>query len=91
MYGWHDRSRSIWSEEYQMDLLSEMCEYFKSHPCLNGLAFWLFADVKSFNATTGVLERPRTFNNKGTLDEHRRPKLAYDKIKQEFAEILNRK
>jgi beta-glucuronidase len=28
--------------------------------------------------------RPRTINDKGTLDEYRRPKLAYDQVQRAF-------
>ena len=87
LYGWRDRARSFWSEEYQADYLSAVCEYFKAHPRFSGLALWHFADARTYSATSGVLGRPRSFNNKGTLDEYRRPKMAYDRVKEEFAAI----
>ena len=87
IYGWHDRMRSFWSEEYQADHLSEVCGYFKTHPRFSGLVFWQFTDGKTYSASAGVLGRPRSFNNKGTLNEYRKPKLAYDIVKQEFATI----
>ena len=87
LYGFRDRIRGFWSEEYQMDYLAEVCQYFKNHERFSGLLLWHFADAKTYTATSGVLGRPRAFNNKGTLDEYRRPKLAYDRVKQEFAAI----
>ena len=87
LYGYHDRVRGFWSEEYQADYLTEVCRYFSTHPRLSGLALWHFADAKTYSATAGVLGRPRSFNNKGTLDEYRRPKLAYDRVKEEFGKI----
>ena len=83
IYGWRDRVRGIWSEEYQADYLDTVCRYFKSHARLNGLALWQFADGRTY-AAANVLGRPRAFNNKGTLDEYRRPKLAYDIVKHHF-------
>lgn len=87
LYGWHDWIHGYWSEEYQADYLSEVCQYFKNHSRLTGLALWQFTDAKSFNASVEILQRPRAFNNKGTLDEYRRPKLAYNRVKAEYAAI----
>jgi beta-glucuronidase len=33
------------------------------------------------------VHRPRGFNNKGIVDEYRRPKIAYQIVKQLFREI----
>ena len=90
LYGCHDRMRSFWSEEYQADLLTEVCRYFKDNQRFSGLALWHFADAKTYSATAGVMGRPRGFNNKGTLDEYRRPKLAYDRVKEEFGKIKHK-
>jgi len=32
------------------------------------------------------MTRPRTMNNKGIVDEYRRPKLAYDIVRYRFLE-----
>ena len=87
LYGCHDRIRGFWSEEYQADYLGVAADYFRDHPRLSGLALWHFADARTYAATSGILGRPRGFNNKGTLDEYRRPKLAYDVVREKFAEI----
>ncbi len=86
IYGWRDRVRTLWSEEYQADYLDEVCRYFESHPRLNGLALWQFTDGRTYAGTT-ALGRPRAFNNKGTLDEYRRPKMAYEVVKRHFAKM----
>ena len=83
IYGWRDRVAGIWSEEYQADYLDAVCAYFRRKKRLTGLALWQFADGRTY-AAGGVLGRPRAFNNKGTLDEYRRPKLAYDVVKKHF-------
>ena len=36
-------------------------------------------------ASAGTMARPRTYNNKGVVDEYRRPKLAYQTVKKCFA------
>lgn len=86
IYGWRDRIRGIWSEEYQADYLDAVCRYFQSSSRLNGLALWQFSDGRTY-AASNVLGRPRAFNNKGTLDEYRRPKLAYDVVKHHFKNL----
>ena len=86
IYGWRDRVRGIWSEEYQADYLDTVCRYVKNHERLSGLALWQFSDGRTY-AASNVLGRPRAFNNKGTLDEYRRPKLAYDVVKKQFKSL----
>lgn len=86
IYGWRDRVRTMWSEEYQADYLDEVCRCFEARPRLNGLAIWHFADSRTY-AGSAALSRPRAFNNKGTLDEYRRPKGVYDVVKRHFAKI----
>jgi len=86
IYNWRDRIAGIWSEEYQADYLDTVCTYFEQRPRVNGLALWQFTDGRTY-AAGGVLGRPRAFNNKGTLDEYRRPKLAYDVVKKHFREL----
>ncbi len=83
IYGWRDRIAGIWSEQYQADYLDTVCSYFKKRKRVSGLAIWQFTDGRTY-AASGVLGRPRSFNNKGTLDEYRRPKLAYDVVKKHF-------
>jgi beta-glucuronidase len=34
-----------------------------------------------------ILGRPRGFNNKGVVDEYRRPKLAYEVVRHRFHKI----
>ncbi|MBR2374609.1 MAG: beta-galactosidase, partial [Lentisphaeria bacterium] len=87
IYGWHDRIQGFWSEEYQADYLETVIKYFAAHPRLSGLALWHFADARTYAATPSVLGRPRAFNNKGVLDEYRRPKMSFDRVKGLFADL----
>ena len=82
VFGCHDRLKAHWSEEYQADYLAEACRCVLGSKRICGMAVWHFADCRTYAAAGGVLKRPRGFNNKGILDEYRRPKLAYDTIKR---------
>jgi beta-glucuronidase len=80
VYGTRDWHRSLWSEEYQEELLKEVIDYFNRQRRICGLGIWQFCDVRTTEETDRMLIRPRGFNNKGILDEYRRPKLAYTSI-----------
>ena len=80
VYGHRSPNRAKWTEEYQCDVLDETLRVYLSHPDVVGVAIWQFCDVR---ITRGWWRaRPRTMNNKGTVDEFRRPKLAYDVVKR---------
>ena len=79
IYGCRQPYRAKWSEEYQSDLLDKSLEIFLNHPRISGAAIWQFCDVRVTFGWFG--SRPRSMNNKGTVDEYRRPKLAYDIVR----------
>ena len=59
------------------------------HPRLNGTFVWQYCDMRAGTRTcrSGVqraLSRPRSFNNKGLLNEYRRPKMAYYAVKKAY-------
>ena len=81
IYNNHERFGSQWSEEYQAALLKEICEDVVKNDRYSGVALWMFADSRSY--VFGV-NRVRGFNNKGSLDEYRRPKLGYDAVTEVF-------
>ena len=85
IYGWHDQLNGIWTEEYQAELLGLVCKAVVSNDRINGVALWQFCDCRTYQGG-GALGRPRAFNNKGTLDEYRRPKAAYKVVKNIFTE-----
>lgn len=82
--GWHDTFHVHWSEEYQADYVRESCRVILGNPEFLGLAVWHFSDCRTY-ASARALCRPRSLNNKGVLDEYRRPKLAYDVLKQAYS------
>jgi beta-glucuronidase len=79
IYGWRDAHGGHWSEQYQTDYLSEVCTQFLARPEISGLALWQFCDGRTYGSSR-ALGRPRTFNNKGIVDEYRRPKDAYGAV-----------
>jgi beta-glucuronidase len=85
IWGWRDRFRAHWSEEFQAEMLDTICRFVKDRPRVSGLALWHFADARTYTSAH-ALKRPRTINDKGTLDEYRRPKLAYDFVRRAFRE-----
>ncbi len=86
IYGWRDRMRAHWSEEYQADYLGTVLDVMKENPWMTGIALWHFADARTYTSSY-ALGRPRTINDKGILDDFRRPKLAFDVVKEKFPTI----
>lgn len=83
IYGFRDRARTKWSEERQADLIRENLEIYRDDPRVTGTFIWQFADCR-VTEEEWFHARPRSHNNKGVVDEYRRPKLAYDVVKEIF-------
>lgn len=81
MYGFRDRGHCKWSEERQADIIRENLEVYKEDKRLSGVFVWQFADCK-VTEEGWFLSRARCHNNKGVVDEYRRPKEAFDVIKE---------
>jgi beta-glucuronidase len=45
---------------------------------------WLFCNCNTYTGTDYMVMRPRGFNNKGLLDEYRRPKMAWKILPELF-------
>ena len=84
LYGYRDRAACKWSEEYQAALLRETLAVYLHDERLSGVFVWQFADCRVTEEGHWFATRPRCHNNKGVLDEYRRPKLAYDAVKAAF-------
>lgn len=83
IYGYRDRARSKWSEERQADIIRENLEVYMNHPDICGVFVWQFADCR-VTEEEWFSTRARSHNNKGIVDEYRRPKMAYDVIREMF-------
>ena len=81
--GYHDAfRRAKWSEERQADILDEQLPAVLGNNRISGLYIWQFADVKV--AEEWAMRRPGTKNNKGVVDEYRRPKLSYFTVQKRY-------
>ena len=78
MYGFHSDEPFVpWSEEYQSELTKHIVDSIQQDERWSGVMLWLFCNANTYTDTTYRVNRPRAFNNKGLLDEYRRPKLAF--------------
>ena len=69
-----------WTENYQTEYLEYTLNLFKKTPNIVGTYIWQYCDIRT--ASENELGRPRSFNNKGLVDEYRRPKEAYHFVKE---------
>ncbi len=84
IYGYRDRSHCKWSEERQADLIRDNLEVYMNDDRITGVFIWQFADCRVTEEGEWFATRARCHNNKGIVDEYRRPKLAYDTVKELF-------
>ena len=85
IYGYRTPAKVKWSEEYQVQALEEQLNAILSYDDCSGVYIWQFCDVRVTNDWWST--RPRTMNNKGIVDEYRRPKLAYETVKKIFSSV----
>lgn len=71
-----------WTENYQAEAMAYMVDLFMQREDISGLYIWQYADLRTSN--TMVLERARSYNNKGIVSEYRKPKMAYYAIRDLF-------
>ncbi len=88
VYGCRNPSHAKWTEEYQAELLDESLRVYLGHADIIGAAIWQWADCRV--TPNWWPTRARTHNNKGTVDEFRRRKMAYDAVKRRFLEARKR-
>lgn len=82
LYGYRSPYATKWSEEFQAKTLREQLEAVLSFEDCAGVYIWQFCDIRISEEWWGG--RPRTMNNKGVVDEYRRPKLCYKVVKETF-------
>lgn len=78
--GWEPR---LFSEDYQAELLGNALKLFRSDSNISGTYVWQFADTRAelHGPMPHFRDRARSFNNKGIVNEYRKPKLAYRVVK----------
>ena len=82
IYGEHTFDNIHWTEEYQAELLSYCVNAFHNHPMMAGFYIWQYCDMRT--CLQAGLNRARGFNNKGIVNEYRKPKAAYFAIKKDY-------
>ena len=70
-----------WSEEFQSEYATTAMREVMDTPEWSGIALWMFCNANTYTDTIHKTGRPRGYNNKGLLDEYRRPKLAWNSLK----------
>ncbi|MEF8851507.1 MAG: sugar-binding domain-containing protein [Haloarculaceae archaeon] len=77
--GERTRDGGKWSESFQADFLAEAIETARATEFVAGFAVWQFCDTRTDPRNWAT--RPKTKNNKGIVDEYRRPKEAYHRVR----------
>jgi beta-glucuronidase len=88
IYGANTFEANRWTEDYQSDMLELAISQLTKNPTVSGTYIWQFADNRS--CIKQEIGRPRGFNNKGILDEYRRPKRAYRTVRRLYGEVLSK-
>ena len=85
IYGHHTFDDLRGTEEYQAELLSKCLHTFHDDPMVTGFYIWQFCDMRTCRQMG--LDWARSYNNKGILNECRKPKMAYYAVKKAFNEF----
>lgn len=85
LFGNHTFDNIPWTEEYQAELFSHCLRLFRDDPMMRGCFPWQFCDIRT--SKQAGLNRARGFNNKGILNEYRKPKAAYGAIRTLYREF----
>ena len=87
LYGHHTFDNVHWTEEYQANVLEHALELFHKDPMCCGFYVWQFCDIRTCHEAG--INRARGFNNKGILNEQRKPKAAYYKVRELYRKYGN--
>jgi len=82
IYGDSTFESAKWTENFQLQYLDSAIKIFLNDPDVNGMYIWQYCDIRSSKELE--MGRPRSFNNKGIVNEYRKPKAAYWKVKELF-------
>lgn len=88
LYGHHTFDDIPWTEEYQAELIAYCLELFHRDPMMCGYYVWQFSDIRT-SPRMGT-DRARGFNNKGLVNEYRKPKAAYHAVKRLYCEFAKK-
>lgn len=85
IYGYRTFDDIRWTEEYQSRLFDYTIDLFLNKSGYAGTFIWQFANIRTYQGVD--LNRARGYNNKGVVDEYRRPKSAYFTVKDAYAKF----
>ena len=85
IYGNHTFDAIKWTEEYQAKLLTDCISLFFSRKEYSGCYVWQYCDMRTSREMGN--DRARSFNNKGIVNEYRKPKMAYGAIKELYGKL----
>ncbi len=88
IFGHHTFDNLLWTEEYQAKLLSDCISLFHSRDEMVGSFIWQYSDIRTSKELG--LNRARSYNNKGIVNEYRRPKLAYGAVRDVYGKIAEK-
>lgn len=89
IFGHHTFDNLLWTEEYQAKLLSDCITLFHSKDYMCGSFIWQYSDIRTSKELG--LNRARSYNNKGIVNEYRRPKLAYGAVREVYGKLAKEK
>lgn len=78
VFGERTRENQKWSEGFQADFVEDAIETFRETEYVAGFTVWQYCDTRT--DPRNWAGRPKTKNNKGIVDEYRRPKEAYHRV-----------
>ena len=87
VYGHNSFDTVRWSEQYQSRLIEKCLTLFHDDPMIVGMYIWHFADMITSNEAG--LTRARGYNNKGLLNEYRKPKTSYFTTAELYKKFAN--
>lgn len=88
LYGYHSMAARKWSEEHQAEHLRRQISELAANEHVAGCYIWQYCDILS--NPERAIRRPRSLNNKGLVDEYRRPKMAYYAVREAFSTLADR-
>lgn len=80
LYGEITFEGAKWTENFQNKYLDFALNLFLNDPDICGTYIWQYCDIRT--PVGNELERPRCYNNKGIVNEYRKPKMAYWTVKR---------
>lgn len=83
LYGNSSLEKEKWTMEYQADYVESVIKLCSNEDGVCGTAIWHLFDFPS----NKDIAKARGYNNKGILNEYRKPKLAYYTVKELYKNI----